>query len=120
MAWGDEMKGNWISLKVGETAEFTIKEIKKVTDNPDYHFKKKDGSNLGYHYEFITDKGNLTVGSFGLFFALKNAMADVGLKVKVTHPERGKYTAELLGGTPVKNEEPDDVNLSADQEELQF
>ena len=85
MGWNDEQVNSFV--KITEGNEVTIKVIdivqkagnEKVTNLP-----KKD-----YYYEFLTDKGTLTVNSIGLFFALQNAKVDKGDVVRIKYIKKG-------------------------------
>ena len=97
--WYDGLEGGkFVSLKVGETAEIEIKEIVKITDNPEFDPKRQDGTSQGYHYDFITTDGKtLSLSSFALQTAMVNLKVDVGDKLKIEHLEgKGNWTVEKL------------------------
>ena len=89
--------GNFVSLKLGETAEIEVKEIVKIEDKPDFDPKKKDGSVQGFHYDFLTTDGKtLSISSFALQSAMVNAKVDAGDKLKIAHPDKGIYIVEKI------------------------
>ncbi|MAF43222.1 MAG: hypothetical protein CMI54_03505 [Parcubacteria group bacterium] len=106
MSWDDELKSPYIKMKIGDApVEMVVQEIRKVTNKPKFDFKRKDGSTEGFHYEFQTDKGILTVNTYALRSALRTATINVGCRIKVHRPERGKYVVSLIGAeeiTPTK------------------
>ena len=91
-AWHSDLGqgGDFIKLPVGAEVEVTVKAVKKVS-KPDFNLKKKDGTDLGYYWEFETDKGILTVNTFALAFALRDAGVEPGYKAKISHTGMGKY-----------------------------
>jgi len=91
MSWSDEFGSNFIKLPIGTKVQFTVKDIKKITNKPQFDLKNKDGVSSGYHFEFHTDKGILTVGSWSLLFALKNAGVDKDDEVEIDHRGKGEY-----------------------------
>lgn len=96
MRWRDDFGGGqYIKLPIGNEIRVTINEIKKV-DKTQFNFKKKTGENCGFCYEFITDKGILTVGAWALAIALKNVEADVGDTVNIKHFGKGDYKVEKI------------------------
>jgi len=96
MAWYSEVSGQFISVKEGEEKTLSIQTIERVTDKPDFDPKKKDGTPQGFHFEFKTDKGTLTIGSFALQTALAKAEVNEGDVVTIKHTGRGKYEVSKL------------------------
>ena len=115
----EKYQGKYIYLpKVGETAEFDIKELREVeSDNPKFNFtenvpvmangeqvvdddgelvtKKKD---LGYHIEAeLQNEKILHVGSMAAFINVfkKHTIVD-GDHIKVEHPEKGVWKVTKL------------------------
>ena len=92
--WSDEVSsgGNYISLKIGTDVTVEIIDIKKITNKPDYEPKSKDDVRQGFVFEFITDLGTFSVGTYTLQGALKDAEVDIGDKIRIQHPATGEYT----------------------------
>lgn len=98
--------------KVGEEAVFDIKEARKV-EGGRYNFTRKvqeevtsnDGikktitvdEDLGYHYEFTLQDGRiLPISSWSPYYAFRNAGVNDGMKIKVSHPDKGIWEIEVL------------------------
>ena len=69
--WSEGGGGNYIKLKVGEPFSATVLKVEK-TDKGKYHLKRQ-GEDLGWHVQVTTDKGVLSVNSWGLYFACQGA-----------------------------------------------
>ena len=67
----------------------------KTDYDREYDFTK-NGTSVGYHYEFHTDKGIVTVNTWAMAKALKEAQVVEGCKIKLAHPEKDKYVVEVL------------------------
>ena len=94
--WYDDMSdGDYLSTKIGTEHELTVQKIEKITDKREYDFTK-NGTSVGYHYEFHTDKGIVTVNTWAMAKALKEAQVVEGCKIKLAHPEKDKYVVEVL------------------------
>jgi uncharacterized Zn finger protein (UPF0148 family) len=110
--------------RVGEAAEFEIKEIREVlSDNPKFNFvenvpviangeqliddegepvfKKKD---LGYHIECILTNGRvLTVTSLTAFYQVfKKNNIQPGEKVRISHIDKGQWKVEKILDKKIK------------------
>ena len=98
VSWRDGLPGGsqFIKLPVGAVVTVKIEEIKKVKDKPDFDIKYKDGRTTGYHFEFVTDQGILTVNTWALVSALRDARVDPGMTIKVDHADRGVYKVTVL------------------------
>ena len=88
--------GQFLKVNFGETVECTINEIIRVTDKPKFDLKDAAGNGIGHHFSFVTDKGALTVGAWTLFNAFKNSGCKAGDKVKIMHPEKGKWAVLVI------------------------
>ena len=93
MAWYDE-GSSFIKLPMNSEITVTIQKTEKITDNPQFDLKNKDGVSSGFHYELTTEKGVLTIASWKLFYALKSAKADIGDTVLIKHGGKGEYSVE--------------------------
>lgn len=92
----DDLKQKeYISLKVGESAEFTIKQIDKVQVEPDFALAKSN-----YRFEILTSEGRvLSVSSWKLWNALRDALKNKeihGTKVSVVHVGTGLYDVKVI------------------------
>lgn len=93
----DDMKSqDYISLKVGESAEFTIEKIDKVIVDKDFAL-----SGVGFRYEVFTDEGKcLSVSSWKLWNVLRDALKNIseikGTKISVIHSGTGLYEAKVI------------------------
>ena len=96
--WHDEVGagGNYISTKVGTDVSIEVIDIKKVTGKADYEPKKQDGTTQGFVFEFVGPEGSVTASTYALQGALKDADVAVGDKVRIQHPETGKYIVTKL------------------------
>ena len=88
--------GNYISTKLGSEVILTIEEINRITDKPDFEPKNKSGEGQGFLFEFVGKEGIVTVSTFSLQSALKNADIDIGDSIRITHPGQGQYIVEKL------------------------
>ena len=97
----DDISGNFLSCKEGQTIKIKVKEIKKVVGDKfsKFNYKKKDGSPIltkeeqaPFHHELIADDDRvLTVGALALIGALRKAKVVAGDEIELSHPARGKY-----------------------------
>ena len=95
--WFDELSGgNYISVKEGTDFVGKIERVIKITTKPDFDPKRKDGTPQGFHFEIVTDKGTITVGSFALQSALVKAQVKEGDTISISHPKRGEYLVKLI------------------------
>jgi len=83
--------GTYISTKVGSDVTLKITAINKVTTKPDYEPKTKDGVQQGFVFEFVGDEGIVTVSTYSLQTALKDADVAIGDTINIKHPEHSKY-----------------------------
>lgn len=84
--------GNFISMKLGATAEFIVaKAYKDKPKDPDYNLSKRD-----YRWIVEADDGRqLTVGSWALYKVLMGKIKP-GAKLRVSHPSHGVYKCDLI------------------------
>jgi hypothetical protein len=78
--------GKYLKIKEGETLNLIIKSIKKAQGK--YNLKK-DGEDLGWYVQVETDKGIISVTSWGLYFAFKRSKAQAGDKIQITFVKEG-------------------------------
>jgi hypothetical protein len=83
--------GNYISTKEGTDVTVEIIAINKVTNKPDYEPKNKKNDRQGFCFEFVAPEGIITVGTFTLQKALRDAGVDVGDTIRIQHPKHGVY-----------------------------
>lgn len=123
-SWMDDedMQGNYLSCKEGETLRVKVKSIVKVADKySKFNYKRKDGTFFltkdtqepFHHVLTSVDGKELTIGSISLMSALKTAKVDAGMEIIIKHPGRGKYSVEVVGGKP-KEPEIDIEDLGKD------
>ena len=96
MAWYEEHQSQYIKFGIGKEIEVTIKEVKKITDKEKFDFKDKAGLSQGYHYNFITDKGILTVNTWALLSVLRDGLVREGDRVRLKHTDKGKYFLTMV------------------------
>lgn len=98
MVWSEGLgsDGNYLSTAIGKEVVLTISEINKVTTKPDFEPKNKAGVGQGFLFEFVGEQGIVTVSTFALQTALKEAGVDVGDTINITHPGQGQYVIEKL------------------------
>ena len=96
--WSDGLggSGTYLSTAVGKEVILTIKEINRVTTKPDFEPKNKKGVGQGFLFEFVGDEGIVTVSTFALQTALKDAGVYIGDTVRILHPGQGDYIVEKL------------------------
>ena len=87
---------NYISMKVGDSAEFVIDRIEKVPASEDFALSKAD-----YRYEITTSEGKvLSVSSWKLWGAIREALKDQeqleGSKISVIHTGHGEYSVSVV------------------------
>ena len=84
--------------KIGESKEVTVKEITRIEVEGDKNnFKARGGKDYGFHYEATLDNGKkMKIGTWKLYFALKDSNIDFGQKMKISHPKEGEYIIEPL------------------------
>ena len=82
-----EGSSRFIKLIEGEEFTLAIKKVEK-TEEGKYHFKK-NGVDQGWHIEIDTDKGKLTVNSWGLYFACQSAGVKPGKTFSFTCVSKG-------------------------------
>ena len=103
--------------KIGCAATYVIKDIRKITNDPDSKFNflaneqilLPDGKtfatvvkNLGFRFEVDLDNGKiLTIGG-GQISAFKQIFqkhrVQPGYTINVAHPEKGKWETKVLSG----------------------
>jgi len=88
--------GDYLSTAIGKEVIVTIKQINRITAKPDFEPKNKAGVGQGFLFEFVGDEGIVTVSTFSLQAALKDADVDVGDTIQITHPSQGVYLVEKL------------------------
>jgi len=98
MIWSEGLgsDGNYLSTAIGKEVVLGITEINKVTTKPDFEPKNKAGVGQGFLFEFVGEEGIVTVSTFSLQSALKEAGVDVGDTIRITHPGQGQYIVEKL------------------------
>lgn len=74
----NEGRMNYIKLNEGDELTLTIKKVEKTTGKFNL---KKDGVDQGWHVAVTTDKGILSVNSWGLYMACQQ----VGIKAGKTY-----------------------------------
>jgi len=91
--WHDEIAGggDYVSLKVPTDVTVEIIAINKITNKPNMEPTTKDGTRQGFLFEFVTPEGTITVSTYTLQRALKDADVDVGDKIRIQHPKHGEY-----------------------------
>ncbi len=90
-------KSKYMSLPVGAQVAFTVKDVKKRTDKPKYNYIKADGTDLGFHHEFISECGCiLTVGILSLMYALRGIRVDKGMRVSISRNGHDVYEAKVV------------------------
>ena len=96
--WSEGLSGggNYLSTKIGAEVILTITAINRITNKPEFEPKSKDGVGQGFLFEFVGTEGIVTVSTFALQSALKDADVDVGDSIKITHPSQGQYVIEKL------------------------
>jgi len=96
--WSEGLSGggDYLSTAIGKEVIITIKEINKITTKPDFEPKNKAGVGQGFLFEFVGDEGVVTVSTFSLQAALKDADVDVGDTIQISHPGQGVYIVEKL------------------------
>ena len=87
----------YISLKIGETAEIVISKMEKVEVDKDFSL-----SGETFRYEITTDDNKiLSISAWKLWGALREAFNKAGkidgLKLRVSHPGREDYRVEIIG-----------------------
>lgn len=97
----DIAKKKYISIKKEETCEFTVEKLEKVKVSDDFSLSMGKGKYAGYRYEITTENGEvLGISAWKLFGAIKTAFNSVekikGVKLKISHPETGKYVVEVI------------------------
>lgn len=105
-AWG-ENTGNFIYAKIGEPAvKLTIKETKRIDGQSKFNLKDKQGTDLGYHYQIITNDDKIfTINTWVLLKALNAAGVREGDTIAINRPEKGKYNVTKKPTN--KQEEPE-------------
>ena len=95
--WYDEDAGQFLKTGIGSEWTFTVKEVRKITTgDPKFHYKRKDGTDLGYHHELVTDDNAIyTVNTFALKRALGEKEVVEGSHITIKHPARGIYDITL-------------------------
>ena len=98
MIWSEGLgsDGNYLSTAIGKEVILTISEINRVTTKPDFEPKNKAGVGQGFLFEFVGDEGIVTVSTFSLQSALKEAGVDIGDTIRITHPGQAQYVIEKL------------------------
>jgi len=98
MVWSEGLgsDGNYLSTAIGKEVILTISEINRVTTKPDFEPKNKAGVGQGFLFEFVGDEGIVTVSTFSLQSALKEAGVDIGDTIRITHPGQAQYVIEKL------------------------
>jgi hypothetical protein len=76
----------YIKLKEGETIELNIRGIKKVEG---MYNLKKDNEDLGWHISIETDKGILSVNTWGLYYACRDSQMQEGKTYSINYIKRG-------------------------------
>jgi len=91
--WSDGLRkgGSFVSLKAPCDVTVEILDIQKVENKPEFEPKAKDGTRQGFCFEFTTDKGLFSVGSYVLQRALQEAGVDIGDKIRIQHTGKGIY-----------------------------
>jgi hypothetical protein len=79
--------GKYLKIKEGETLDLTIKSIKKAEGQ--FNLKDKTGKDLGWHVQVDTDKGIISVTSWGLYFAFRDSGSQSGDKIQITFVKKG-------------------------------
>ena len=88
--------GNYLSTAIGKEVVLTIKEINRIVNKPDFEPKNKEGVGQGFLFEFVGEEGIVTVSTFALQSAMKDADIDIGDSIKINHPGQGQYIVEKL------------------------
>lgn len=116
-AWYDDedLAGNYLSCKEGQTLCVRVKEIKKIVGGfSKFHYKKKDGTPIltqetkePFHHELTAnDDRVLTIGAISLMSALKKVEVVGGDHIEIRHPGRGKYEVIILSKANKGEAEP--------------
>lgn len=123
--------GRFVYLpKVGEEKTYEIKEVRKVTSGQDrFHIKRRekidlpDGTegvvetSLGFHIECdLEDDKILSITSLSPFISFKQEKVNDGDKLKVSHPEKGVWSFEVLNRPKEAGAGPNIKELLGDEE----
>lgn len=88
--------GEFLKLPVGKELTVTFEQMTRVEDRPDWNYKKKDGTNLGFYNEMICVEGVLTINAICLGLLIKGLNLETGDKVHIKHTGHGAYKVEKL------------------------
>ena len=114
--WNEAGGGKFLKIKVGETVVVKVKSVtKEANSNPKYNLGDKD-----FYIRIETDKGRLSVNTWGLYFACQGAairpdhtysieyvtkggLGKVGKYAIHEIPEEKEKTGEVFKGTKLVN-----------------
>ena len=95
--WSDEIGGgNYVSTKVGTNVTVEIIDILKVTNKPEFEPKNKENVRQGFLFEFVCDKGTISVSTYALQSALKASGVDKGDTININHEKHGEYIVSIV------------------------
>ena len=100
----DLSQKKYISLKIGESAEFTVKAFEQVKCDEKFALPAKEiGEKLDYRYEITTTEDEvLPISAWVLYGAIRTALVEanvetpVGVKLSIVHTGMGKYDVKVV------------------------
>jgi hypothetical protein len=85
--WREEGGGGYIKLAEGEKIEMEILSITKSKGK--FNLKDKSGEDLGWHVKVETDKGILTIASWGLYYTFADSAVREGDVIELSCIKKG-------------------------------